>query len=96
MYDFYKNQRAKDGTVENLPFVFIPQSQQDKFEEYVEGATRLDIISNKYYGDPTLAPFILCANPDIMDEHSIPDGYILRIPFPLDRIKNIWDSQTKL
>ena len=46
---------------------------------------RLDSISYKYYNNPDYAWLILQANPELGSiENFIPNGSVLRIPFPLD------------
>ncbi len=94
-FDYFQNQRKNNGQVENIPFPKISKSPTDKFEEYIEGTTRLDILAQKYYSDATLKYFIQFGNPDIMDIFSIPDGYILRIPFPKERVIQEWNNSTK-
>jgi hypothetical protein len=44
----------------------------------------LDIISYNYYNDPNYGWLILMANPEYGSmEYNIPDGALLRIPYPL-------------
>ena len=76
---------SSDNNVGIVPFVEIPKSDTDYYTEYKRGLTRLDIISNDYYGSPNYGWMILQANPEVGSmEFSIEDKTILRIPFPLE------------
>lgn len=82
-YDRYKKFRM-NGKVYIPPFIKIYPKSTDFFEEYHRGYTRLDIVSNNYYGDPNYDWLILMANPELGNmEFEIPDGAMLRIPYPL-------------
>lgn len=93
-FDRYANVRV-DGQLEQLPFIEIPENPSDKFIEFIEGSkkTRFDILAEKYYANPTLGFFILMANPEYLSEHDIPDGTIIRIPFPKDRIIDVYNEK---
>lgn len=41
---------------------------------------RVDLLAHRYYGDPTLWWIIARANPEIMDWHVLPPGYVVRVP----------------
>lgn len=82
-YDRYKAFRT-DGKVYVPPFIKIKPKSSDFFEEYHRGVTRLDLVSSDYYGDPNYDWLILMANPDLGNlEFEIPDGAMIRIPYPL-------------
>ena len=67
-----------------VPFVNIPQKTTDVTYVYKVGRTRLDKVSQEYYGTPFFSWLILQANPQYGGlENTIPDGAILIIPFPL-------------
>jgi hypothetical protein len=67
-----------------VPFVQIPQKTTDKVYIYKVGQSRLDKISQEYYGTPVFSWLILQANPQYGGlENFIPDGTILIIPYPL-------------
>ena len=67
-----------------VPFVQVPQKTTDKTYIYKVGRSRLDKISQEYYGSPFFGWLILQANPQYGGlENFIPDGAILIIPFPL-------------
>lgn len=83
-YDRYKKFRV-NGQVSIPPTVNIPVKSTDYYVEYKRGISRLDLISYDYYGDPNYDWLILMANPDVADmEFEIPDGEIIRVPYPLD------------
>ncbi|MFW6243200.1 MAG: hypothetical protein ACOC2W_03480 [bacterium] len=82
-YEFLK----RGGQYKMMPFVEISKSNTDKYIEWNSNFNRLDKLSNKYFGNPFYDFFILYANPEFLSEWDIPDGTIIRIPFPLDRVK---------
>ena len=83
-YDRYSKLR-NDNSIEMVPFVEIPKMDSDYYVEYKRGKTRLDILSNEYYGSPNYGWVILQANPECGSmEFNIKDRTVLRIPFPLE------------
>jgi hypothetical protein len=67
-----------------VPYVRVPQKVTDKTHIYKQGQTRLDKISQEYYGSPVFGWLIQQANPQYGAlESSIPNGAILIIPYPL-------------
>jgi hypothetical protein len=65
--------------------VFLDEKPSDKTIIYKLGLTRLDRVSQRYYNSPYYNWLILLANPQFGGlEFNIPDGTILRIPFPLN------------
>lgn len=91
-YDRYEIQKNTDGTIDVLPFVPISQSTSDLSEVWVLGRSRLDKIALKYYNNPFYDFFILYANPQYVDQFDIPDGALIRIPFPIDQVKQEYES----
>ena len=82
-YDRYKQFRV-NGHIEVVPGIPIDPKDTDYFETYILGQSRLDVISNDYYGDPNYDWLIMLANPEYGSlEYKIPDGVTLRIPYPL-------------
>ena len=82
-YDRYKNFRI-NGTIRIVPGITLDPKSTDYFETYNLGNSRLDLISFKYYGDPNYDWLIMLANPEYGSlEYQIPDGSLLRIPYPL-------------
>lgn len=80
-YDRYNDFRV-DNTVKCLPYIKIPAQATDITIEY-KNRTRLDIVSQTYYGTPYYGWLILQANPGYSMEFDIPDGTVIRVPFPL-------------
>lgn len=91
-YDRYQLLKNGDGTINQSPFIRISSSTVDKYVEWINGKSRLDKLSQKYYGSPTFDWLILYANPEFISEFDIVDGTIIRIPFPLDRVINEYQS----
>ena len=84
VYDRYSEFRV-DGKIEIVPSITLKKNSTDYFETYHNGQSRLDLISYKYYGDPSYDWLIMMANPEYGSmEFEIPDNTILRIPFPLN------------
>lgn len=86
-YDRYEIMKNTDGSIDWLPFVPISQSDSDLSEVWVQGRSRLDKLALRYYNNPFFDFFILYANPQYVDQFDIPDGTLIRIPFPIDRVK---------
>lgn len=82
-YDRY--QRLRDnGAVRMMPNIKIENASSDLKIYFDKNKMRFDMLSYKYYGDPNYGWLILMANPQYGSlEFSIPDGVILRIPYPL-------------
>jgi len=91
-YDRYEIMKNSDGTINMLPFVTISESTSDLNEVWVLGRSRLDKLALKYYTNPFYDFFILYANPQYIDQFEIPDGALIRIPFPIDRVKLEYES----
>ena len=84
VYDRYSKFRI-DNEIKMVPFIEIPVSDYDQYYEYRKGVTRLDKLSNEYYGCPDYGWLILQANPEYGSmEFAIPDLAQIRIPLPLD------------
>lgn len=86
-YDRYEIMKNTDGSIDWLPFTPISKSDSDLSEVWVQGRSRLDKIALRYYNNPFYDFFILMANPEYVDQFDIPDGALIRIPFPIDRVK---------
>tara|TARA_R110000782_G_scaffold140541_3_gene233132 strand:- start:156 stop:473 length:318 start_codon:yes stop_codon:yes gene_type:complete len=81
-YDRYEKFRS-NGTMEQIPGISIPSESTDKQAVYKVGKTRLDKLSQDYYGNPYHGWLIMIANPQWGGmEFDIPDSEIIRIPFP--------------
>lgn len=92
-YDRYSRFRV-NGNVFIPPFVKIIEKNTDQFETYRKGMTRLDNVSYDYYGSPDYDWLILMANPSLGGmEFEIPDGAIMRIPYPLTTTLELYDKE---
>lgn len=92
-YNRYSILENDDGTTDPMPFVHIPERQSDKYEYWNSGFSRLDKLAQKYYGNPFFDFFILYANPEFVSEFDIPDGTLIRIPFPINRVKSDYENK---
>lgn len=82
-YDRYEDFRF-NNQVKTQPFIKIINQSTDITIEYKSNKTRLDIVSNTYYGTPYYGWLILQANPQYGGlEFDIPDRSIIRVPYPL-------------
>ena len=73
-----------NGRQSVVPFVYVTSKTSDKKYIYKQGMSRLDKISQQYYGTPYFGWLILQSNPKYGGlEWTINDGAILTIPFPL-------------
>lgn len=78
------SQFAINGQQTVVPYVQLPQKVTDKSYIYKVGKSRLDRVSQEFYGSPVFNWLILQANPQFGGlENYIYDGAILIIPFPL-------------
>lgn len=78
------NQFLLNGQQTVVPYVNLPSKSSDKKYIYKVSMSRLDKISQQYYGTPTFGWLIQQANPRFTGlEAAIPDGAVLTIPFPL-------------
>jgi len=91
-YNRYNILKNNDGTIDTMPFVNIPINPSDKYEYWQEGISRLDKLSNRYYGSPTWDWIILLGNNQYISEFDIKSGDLIRIPFPLNLAKTAYEA----
>lgn len=91
-YNRYKLLQNTDGTYMTMPYVKLPTYPSDKYEYWNTEFSRLDKLSQKYYGNPFYDFFILYANGEYVSEFDIPDGALIRIPFPLTKVKADYEA----
>ena len=91
-YNRYSILKNGDGTTDSMPFVSLPTNPSDKFEDWNTSFSRLDKLSQRYYGNPFYDFLILYANPQYVSEFDIPDGALIRIPFPLAKVKADYEA----
>lgn len=95
-YNRYRKFSA-NGTMKLVPFAEIPMSPTDRYDYYIVGKTRLDTLSYRHYKDPNYGWLILQANPELGGlEFKIPDGTLLRIPYPLDVSISAYENSIKV
>ena len=93
-YNRYNN-FVLNGELTVVPYITLPTKTSDKRYIYKVGQSRLDILSQQYYGSPYFGWLILVANPMYGGlEWNIPDGSILTIPVPL--IASLQDYKNSL
>lgn len=81
-FDRYEEFRS-NNQVTPIPGIKIPEANTDKKEVY-KSSSRLDKISEKYYGTPYFGWLILQCNQQYGGlEFDIPVNEIIRVPFPL-------------
>jgi len=91
-YNRYSILTNDDGTTTPSPFVSLPINPSDKYENWNTEYSRLDKLSQKYYGNPFYDFLILYANGNYVSEFDIPDGALIRIPFPLQKVKSDYEA----
>jgi hypothetical protein len=78
------SQFLQNGVQTVVPYINLPSKSSDKIYIYKVGSSRLDKISQQFYGTPFFGWLILLANPMYTGfEFNIPDSAILTIPYPL-------------
>ena len=78
------SQFLQNGTQTVVPYINLPSKSSDKVFIYKVGSSRLDKVSQQFYGTPFFGWLILLANPKYTGfEFNIPDSAILTIPYPL-------------
>ena len=86
-YNFYKFLLSVgESDLDNMPPIQIDERETDKRIAYNKNLTRIYRISGNVYGDETLGRIIMWANPEYDYEFSIPNGTILRVPFPKNAV----------
>lgn len=84
----------RNGSIQPIPFISIPQASTDKREVYKLGRTRLDKLSLKYYNNPWSGYLIMSANPQYGGlEFDIKDKDVIRIPYPFESAVNRYTEQ---
>jgi hypothetical protein len=91
-YNRYSILKNGDGSTDSTPFIKLPVNASDKYEYWNSDFSRLDKLSQRYYGNPFYDFLILYANPDYVSEFDIPDGALIRIPFPLNKVKADYEA----
>lgn len=81
-FNRYKN-FTSNGETKIMPFIKIRVKGSDKSIVWNKDTSRLDVLSQRYYGVPDAGWLIMMANAEYgTDEFDIPDGELIRIPYP--------------
>lgn len=84
-----------NGVQTVVPYITLPSKNSDKKYIYKLGQSRLDKVSEQYYGTPYYGWLIMLANPSFGgQEWNIIDGSILTIPYPL--VASLQDYKNQL
>lgn len=86
MANYYNRYTDFNINGENLtvPFLKLPSKSTDKKVIYKVNQSRLDRLSDLFYGSPYFGWLILQANPSVGGlEWNIKDGQVLIVPYPL-------------
>lgn len=75
---------SANGVQTSLPFISLDSKSTDKQVVWQQNVSRMDILSNLYYGLPYYGFLIMIANPEYTMEFDIPNNTIITVPFPLD------------
>lgn len=88
-------QFIQNGQQTVVPYVELPRKSSDKLYIYKVETSRLDKVSQQFYGSPFFGWLIMLANPQYTGfEFNIPDGSILTIPYPL--LSSLQDYKSSL
>jgi len=80
-----------NGKIEIVPFIEIQKKASDKYVIFNKRTMRLDKLSYDFYNNPDYGWLIMQSNPEYGSiENFIPDGVLLRIPYPLEETINIY------
>ena len=91
-YDRYSRFRGENSS-HIMPNVEITPSSTDITVIFKKDTMRMDTLSYKYYNDANYGWLIMMANPSYGSlEYSIPDGVVLRIPYPLNTAINRYEN----
>lgn len=87
---------VSNGKCEYVPFIPIINQSSDYYVVFDSKVMRMDILSYQYYKNPNYGWVILQANPEYGSlEFSIPNGTILRIPYPIENVLNAYNEDIK-
>jgi hypothetical protein len=94
-YNRYKRLN-NDSSVVSPPFIKLTEKSSDQMVIYNTGKTRLDKLSQDYYGVPYYSWLILLANPEFGGlEWNIKEGQAVRIPLPLNETLNEYEVKIR-
>ncbi len=89
------NEFVVNGDYIIVPHSKIPAKSTDRKIAYKVGQSRLDKLSQQFYGSPYYGWLILQANPSYGgQEWNIPDNSLITLPFPL--MQSLQDYKSRL
>ena len=95
MTNYNENRYEELAKGKLMPLVKLPINQSDKYIFWNSMLNRYDKISQKYYNSPFYDYLLIYANTDYLSEFDIPDGTLIRIPFPLNKAKADYNAIVK-
>lgn len=87
-YNRYEILDNNSNVIQLMPLVKLPVNSTDKYEYWNTNNHRYDKLAYKYYGNPFYDFLLVYANTDYNSEYDIPNGALVRIPFPLSKAKS--------
>lgn len=95
MVNYNENRYDELAKGKLMPLAKLPINQSDKYIFWNSMLNRYDKISQKYYNSPFYDYLLIYANTDYLSEFDIPDGTLIRIPFPLNKAKADYNAIVK-
>jgi adenine specific DNA methylase Mod len=95
IYNRYELLKDGNGGYDQMPFIELPVNPSDKYIEWNVNRDRFDRLANKYYKKPEFGFLITYANGKFLTEFDIPDGSVIRIPYPFQKAKEDYESLLK-
>ena len=86
-YNYHKSLLINGKDLYNMPPMEIDKRPTDLMVEYNKSKTRFDRIAGSVYEDDEYAILIRWANPEYDLEFDVPDGKVIRVPLPLEKVK---------
>lgn len=94
-FNRYKRLNSDEKRI-SPPFIKLTEKQTDKFATYTVNKSRLDKLSQQYYGVPYYGWLILMGNPELgASEWEYLDNTTLRIPYPLQDTLREYETKLK-
>ena len=81
-----------NSVIQLMPLIKLPLNSTDKFEYWNTELHRYDKFAYKYYGNPFYDFLLYYANTEFINEFDIPQDALIRIPFPLSKAKNDYET----
>ncbi len=91
-YNRYSLMNNDGSTIKIVPLIKLPTNSGDKFVSWNVMSSRYEKLADKYYGNPFYDILISSGNTEYVSEYDIPDGALIRIPFPLAKAKNDYET----